>query len=220
MFYHYFKSVIIFLSEISWPIIVLVIFIFLRKPISSFLTKLKGVSVGNVTLDAQNLQIEAEKVALKNDGNSSEVDFSILITSLSQSTNEELNRIMALEVNVHPSELQTDTEKKLYNYSKLLIVTRHFEKIYNIIYGSQIAILRILSKEDNTKKNLKYLYDNSVMLNPDFFVNYNYVGYLNFLISFKLVSDDKINDKLILTDLGRDFLLYLDTYNLNTDLPN
>ena len=84
-----------------------------------------------------------------------------------------------------------------------------FEKIYNIIFGSQLYILeRVNTTSNETKESLKIYYDNAQRASPEFYSTYAYDDYFNFLVSNELIiADDSGNYGI--TWLGRDFLKYI-----------
>lgn len=89
---------------------------------------------------------------------------------------------------------------------------RHFDTIYNSIFGSQIRLLEDLNTlRPSTKETLSHYYQSAKLNNPSFFENYAYEDYLDFLANFNLIiKEDGIYQ---ITILGVDFLKYLTESN-------
>ena len=84
-----------------------------------------------------------------------------------------------------------------------------FERIYYLIFGSQIRLLQHLNSAFSApKEEFKFYFDNTVELNPAFFKDYDYDQYLNFLIGNNLIDEDK-NGIIAVSIIGRDFLKYI-----------
>ena len=93
-----------------------------------------------------------------------------------------------------------------------------FERAYGAIYGSQIAALRALSKAGGAVTNIQALeYFNEAKSTKPELSNVEFSVWLEFLRVFNLVKIE--NEKILITDLGSDFLLYLTAQNLNETKP-
>jgi hypothetical protein len=92
-----------------------------------------------------------------------------------------------------------------------------FERVYGAIFGSQIAGLRTLANAGGTLTTadaLRY-FDEAKSNKPELKVEFG--AWLEFLRAFSLIKIE--NEKISITDLGRDFLLYLTAQNLNEAKP-
>lgn len=99
------------------------------------------------------------------------------------------------------------------------ILTRHlansqivslFNEINYRIWGSQVELLQHLnSSSGSSVTELKTVYDLAISrsLNPSTFAKYTFEQYLQFLVSHKLVTE--IDGSYFISQLGRDFLMYL-----------
>lgn len=93
-----------------------------------------------------------------------------------------------------------------------------FERIYNLIFGSQIAGLRELNTRGRVTGNEAREFFKGVKSRfADFYKGYSFEAWLGFLVSNGLVVRDQ--DILQITDLGRDFLIYLTGRRLPENKP-
>jgi hypothetical protein len=88
-----------------------------------------------------------------------------------------------------------------------------FERIYRLIFGSQISGLRELNaRRQVTLAEAKQFYDGVAKQYPQVYPKYSFEEWLGFLRSQGLVSAN--DGKVIMTDMADDFLLYLITRHL------
>jgi hypothetical protein len=107
-----------------------------------------------------------------------------------------------------------DDKKAIDILSRHLVATQlalRFEHIYSNIWGSQINLLKYLNGRvpyGDTAENIKSIfYDSAAIIYPEVYNNYPFETYLYFLTSKTLIirADNIYN----ITNLGRDFLIYL-----------
>jgi hypothetical protein len=124
--------------------------------------------------------------------------------------------IASLETKLNSDLMDVHEEERLdLLVHRLAIVqlTGIFERIYGAIYGSQIAGLRELARTGKVTMAdaLKY-FDKAKSDRPEL-SNVEFAAWLEFLRVFNLIKIE--SDTISITDLGRDFLLYLTQANLN-----
>ena len=171
-------------SLLIWPVVVLIIGIVYKRTLSDFLKRFKKAEAYGVMLEAS--PVEQQK---------------------------ELNR--------NPSIIQTETdvEKVIKDNPKEVIKEfiklsngYWFEKTFNIIYGSQIALLEHLSTKGNAGEFYINLvpYYNMYVLRSGLPSN-QMAEYLNFLKNAKYVEyvGENADLRLRITPLGVDFLSYI-----------
>jgi hypothetical protein len=125
-----------------------------------------------------------------------------------------------LEKTLHTQLESTRVEERvdlLVNRLAVAQLSSVFERVYGSIFGSQIAGLRALVNAGGAVTNADALrYFNEVKSNkPELKVEFG--AWLEFLRVFTLVKIE--NEKISITDGGRDFLLYLTSQNLNENKP-
>jgi hypothetical protein len=87
-----------------------------------------------------------------------------------------------------------------------------------VIFGSQIRILQRLNyTETENIEDLKLYFDNEVKFYPETYKNYNYINYLKFLPTNKLVNYTEGDNSLTITEFGQDFLRYITESNLSLE---
>lgn len=143
------------------------------------------------------------------------------MSKFSETTNAELNQIVNSETNIESTTDPQSRVSKLYDYAKLIVLLKNFERIYSIIFGSQIRILQRLNHSiTENVDDLKFYYENAVKIYPESYKNYNYLDYLQFLIINRLVNFDQENNTLTITAFGQDFLRYITESNLSLERRN
>ena len=125
-----------------------------------------------------------------------------------EETIETFNNAVELESDIDKSQSQEQKNEQLKNYAITLYIIKHFDQLYYAIYGSQLHILQHLNTfQSETKTSLKRFYDFAVEQYPQFYENYSYDDYINFLYSSSLITEKDGN--VGITILGVDFLKYL-----------
>lgn len=215
MEYHYYKIALEFLSAVSWPIVVLIIIYWLKDPISKFFKNIKSISHGDTRLET----IISQKDTSENQKpNLSNINPSEILTIFSTSTLSQSRDIVEKEIGLNENNI-AGREEILYDYAKLTLINRFFDKTYVSIYGSQIKILNSLNITKQSKEFLRRFYDEAIINYPGLAL-YNFNDYLNFLTSQGLIMENSLTGEVMITDLGRDFLKYINHFNFNLDLPN
>jgi hypothetical protein len=187
---------------LKWPVLILILVLLIKKPIVDLINRVTKIGHGGTSLEAEQ-QKSAEKQEKRQISN---VDRALGL--FRPETVEFFKSAVLQETNL--DSIPTDKEKTelLINYSIALYIIKHYEMIYNAIYGSQLMILQQLNTfayEDN--ETLKRYYDYAVERSPKFYDNYSYEDYIEFLYSFNLIVLE--DDGVKITILGVDFLKYI-----------
>jgi len=201
------------LDTLKWPIILLIVILIFRKPLINLINRVTKVGYGNKSLEAKQQATATEKKTEE----VSSID--LAVGFFRTDTIDMFKEAIANESKVET--LNTPEEKidRLTNYGCLLYIMRHFDIIYNDIFGSQIRILEhVNSHSGQSKESVKFFYDNAKKNNPKFYENYSYEEYLNFLFNYTLLRED--NNILNITFLGVDFLKYLTESNKDVNKWN
>lgn len=99
--------------------------------------------------------------------------------------------------------------ERMFNYSKVLYILLTFERVYNIIYGSQLQLLQYINTYSNlSTEELIPFYETAKSKYPEFYETYTFESWLQFLINMDLIirNDD---GKYSITWIGRDFLKFI-----------
>jgi hypothetical protein len=106
-----------------------------------------------------------------------------------------------------------DVNERLEIVKKFLAATQivgWFENTYRIIFGSQLNALQRLNSSTPTglsKEQLKPFYDIAVTISPEYYENYTFENWLQFLASSLLITTAGPN--IAITVRGREFLKYM-----------
>jgi hypothetical protein len=116
--------------------------------------------------------------------------------------------------NIKPDDRE-DLLIRLLAESRLVLL---FEQTYAIIFGSQIAGLKLLNQYSKvSEEEVRTYFERVKETHPEIYGNYGYDSWLGFLISRDLVR--RSNHMIEITDIGRDFLLYLTMRGLPESKP-
>lgn len=105
----------------------------------------------------------------------------------------------------------TPTDKVLIKYLAASQIALTFETTYNVIFGSQLTLLKELNsiKPEGLSKNDIDAYVSSVFNQfPNAFKDWNYDNYLNFMFSHVLILKTK-EEKIHITKRGVEFLAWI-----------
>lgn len=197
-----FVNILKTLEIIKWPIVVIIVILVVKKPIIELINKIKKIGHGGTSLEigAQNIIEKQEKNKVSN------VDR--ILGLFREETIEFFKEAVNNETDIENYKTEKEKIEHLKNYSIALYIIKHYEMIYNSIYGSQLLLLQQLntSVNQNTEFVKKY-YDFAKEDYPKFYKDYSYENYLSFLYSYNLIVDE--GRFLKITILGLDFLKYL-----------
>ena len=195
-------AIIQIIDVLKWPFLVLIVVLLIKKPLVDLINRITKIGHGGTSLEA-----EQQKSAGKQEKRQvSNVDRALGL--FRPETVEFFKSAVLQETNL--DNIPTDKEKTelLLNYSIAIYIIKHYEMIYNAIYGSQLMILQQLNTfafENN--ETLKRYYNYAVEQSPKFYDNYPYEDYIEFLYSFNLIVEEE--DRVKVTILGVDFLKYI-----------
>ncbi len=187
------------LTGIAWPAVVGFIAFFYRSEIRSILPRVRKAGPIGIELDA----VQQQQKEAKADAPSGELK-----------PLPGINRTKALEAverNLHDSLKIYDENNRLDILVSYLAQARlelSFERIYRVIFGSQIEGLRHLSEVGQVSfDEARAFFDRVKEKYPELYEDYGFAGWLGFLESEYLVHRN--GNFIEITDFGRDFLAYL-----------
>lgn len=212
------------IDELKWPIAVIICVIFFKKPIVRLLDRVKSLRGGNYGLETENritqedagkplkedvakpLPENADKVSKITTTKASSLEKSLSL--FSDATRSKIQEVVENESEISAVETDKERAEILFNYSEAILTILIFERIYNLIFGSQLAILNYLNSSFNESlSSIKFFYENAIKNYPDL-ANYSYEQYIAFLHRNELVEIDE-NSNIIISWRGRDFLKFL-----------
>lgn len=200
-----------FFIQALWPFTVLVIFLFLKTPISLFITNLKKLSFRDTSIETEYDEKQESLNVPKGVGNiiGFQNTHAEYLNKYSKDTLDRIEELVKLETKLKSVNDCENKLKILIDYSKLLILLKSFERNYRQIYGSQLALLEHLnSSKYETKTSLKFFYNKAVSNYPENYETYPYDNWFSFIVNLELIE---VNDKeeVFITHFGKDFLKYI-----------
>ncbi len=206
-------------SAFYWAIAILIFLIFFsllfRQSIIRLIERTKKVGKGGAKF-AMSQSDPKQEISM--DKKSNEKKETPLIQGLQlcdAETKQKFNDIVIRETDL--SNQSTDEEKIdiLVQYSTALSIFVQLERIYHIIYGSQIKLLQNLNYVGiRPKSDYSIYFADLVKNNPDWFKEVSFEQYLGYLIGNNLINEDK-DGNISITVFGRDFLKYIVQYGLS-----
>jgi uncharacterized protein YqiB (DUF1249 family) len=219
-YYHIIELILDFIASIFWPLVTIIIFLTLKEPIKNLINNIKKIGYGGTALETNltnNQQEESSILELLGDGNDESYIDNALI-KFSETSREQSEQIVENETKISTVEGYQNKYERIYKYSKLLVMIKSFEKVYDSIYGSQIRLLQRLNHTSvETKSSLKLYYDNAVKNYPEAYKTYGYESYLNYLQVKGLIVMQENDENVQIAHFGVDFLRYLLEANLSVE---
>ena len=200
------------LKILIWPIIVIIIVLILKKTIINLLNRISKIGFAGVGAEVSQQKQENVENGLPEHGKKIENTNENIEKTLGLFSQLTINKaISVVNDESKVNEIKVDAEKieTLHKYSQALYLILSFERIYNVIFGSQLYILeRINTTNNETKDSLKRYYENAQKKENEFYSTYSYDDYFNFLVNNDLLLINE-SETCSITFLGRDFLKYL-----------
>lgn len=193
-------------DTLKWPVFIIIALLIFRRPIFDLINRITKVGYGSKSIEAKQQITASEK-------KSEEISHIDRVVGLFRPETIEMFR-GAVSKETEVSKLKTPDEQieRLTNYGCLMHIMRHFDVVYNNIFGSQIRILEYLNSHSRqNRESVRFFYENAKKNHSKFYENYSFDDYLNFLFDFRLILE---NDEILdITILGIDFLKYLTETN-------
>ncbi len=194
------------LSSLGWPhftFIFAIVFLFIfRTQISGFICRISSIDKGGVkTSPVPEAQREKEKTEA--------VQELLLAIGDSIVLREVEGRIVA-DLQIKGLETESDTAKVLIKHFAASKILLEFEQIHNLIFGSQIYILKKLNEvkgQGQSNEVVKAHFDHVKSLFSKEFEDWNFDTYMYFLTSRLLVTTE--SNQYHITNLGVEYLTWI-----------
>ncbi len=209
-------------EQLKWVIfalaIFLVVFFSMYQHLKSFFGNIKKVSYGKGSLETLPRQ-DVDSFAETNQKtlfNSSLIDQ--IYNLLSDESLSQVNQAIEADINLSKTVNLEQQKEALLKYSKVVYIIYKFTDLYYKIYGSQLNFLEFLNtRYSESKKAMKFFFDQAVERNKDFYGEYTYDQWLAFLLEWKLITID--DDTCRITKVGNDFLKFIVQFKLSIVRP-
>lgn len=187
-----------------WPAVVLILVIFFlvffKKEVSNLIARVSGVKMPGFKATTKQDVTNKPLDSASSDELMKYFDSKFLLDQEKRIKEDLKNRGINDE---------TETIKVLTRHLAGTQVQLIFERIYTMIYGSQLLILQYLNTKTNgdTRESIIPSYNQVVEQYPETFKNYPFEEYMSFLLNFFLIEEK--NNRLYITHIGRDFLTFI-----------
>lgn len=196
------NAVVTLLTSVAWPAAVIVIAVIYKVDIQSLLPRLRKAGPTGVELDPAEQQKKVSSTAVVQPGS---VELKQLPGVGRTPAIEQVEREIHVSLSKIDEENRTDILVRSLAESQLAAT---FERIYNVIFGSQITVLKRLNELGQVSiADAKEFYEQVAADHPDVYSRFSFEAWLGFLISQGLVRTH--DGFLQITELGREFLLYI-----------
>ena len=198
-------SLLAILPILAWPLVILILGIVailtLKQSLRGAVDRAKKMKIGPAELSTEPIFQESAKNIRPT---SSDEAMKIFDNQLLVSRDEVIKK--DLDARTTPN----DRERVLIRHFSALTFAYQFEKIYNQIWGSQIAAVHFLNTRGDhgcEKSELLPFYSEGRKAFPQMYRTYPFESWSNFLESFSLmkVADNRTS----ITAEGREFLKYI-----------
>lgn len=192
------------LEVVKWPlsvvVIVLFFILFFRRPLSTFIERLKGIKYRGGELQSEPQTQEQAQIKV----GSAEKLLKAFDSPILLDTERSIRDNLAREGVAAPE----DKEKILIRYLAVAQINFAFLRIDYMIYLGQLKILEFLNSNISAKKQMaKDVYDAALAAYPEILKGYPFDNYIGFLISNNLITEHE--EALSITPFGREFLAFL-----------
>lgn len=198
-----------------WPIAVIatviIVILLLKKTIQDLLSRITRLKYGETVAEVSQIRqdINEKKLLVQNQADKPNENIEKTLGLFSVPTLARVKSLVENESKINEFSDDATKFQALVKYSQALYLILSFERLYNIIFGSQLSLLSFVNSTDTqSKAELEVFYNNAREKYPDFFDTYSYDDYLDFLLSQELLIVNP-DASFAITWLGRDFLKYL-----------
>ncbi|MEE3626793.1 hypothetical protein UCD39_22915 [Nitrospirillum sp. BR 11752] len=200
-----------FLKGVSWPALVLFFILTFREELKKLFPAIEALigRISSIKKDGVTFDPTKEQENEKNNANILENIFSKI--DYDKNKIVEMERI-AIKSEIDSKSISSNTDEKidyLVTHLAILRVISEFSNIFSVIFSSQISAMREMRVRGFLDKSSVMEFFNAAKAKyPEVYSNYSFDNWASFLINKGLVHS--ANDIFSITDLGREFLRYVD----------
>ncbi len=204
------QSVAAVLKAMAWPASVFAIALFYKADLKALIPRLRKAGPSGVELDPP-------------------VQQSVVTTDLSGTIGkslpgitrtvaiEDLERILRQQFSMIPDDDRVDRLVLELSQARL---TAHFERVYRVIFGTQILCLRRLNERKSPVglDDLKAFFSENTAPFPATYEHYGFDGWSAFMLNEMLIRNN--GERIEISPVGKDFLLYMTVKGMSEEKPN
>ena len=191
------------IAVLAWPVVALIValvaLLLFRPQVSALIGRTKKVGKGGIeTFENQPAQPTDEKKSI--DEFFRGFDSPLLV---------EAEQLILKDLKDRKIEGPGDRERALVRSLASTNIVLHFERVYGLLWASQLACLRYLNPRDQGAEVTEIIpfYELAKAEYPNWYENHSFERWLAFLRSFNLVRGS--DSHVFITVAGREFLKYL-----------
>ena len=195
----------VFLSSLGWPHITLIFgilfMIFFRKPITAFIGRIRTVGKEGITAADTSTEVQYVDQRKKAVQDLMNISDSIVL--------KEQEELIIKDLSLRGLETEGDSIKILTRHLAATQLTLDYEQIYNLIFGSQISLLKRLNDVAGEGRTRDYMDDYFLKVKTvhQKLNTWTFDQYLDFLFKRTLITN--VRDKYHITNKGVDFLAWM-----------
>ena len=207
-------AVVEIIKAVAWPIAAVIIALVFKAQLRGLLPRLRRAGPTGVEFDPADAQKTSTVEPTTTEPGKLKEFPGMIRTPAIERVERLLHASLAAKTDIKPEEREPFLLRVLAQSQ----LEATFERVYGLIFGSQIAGLRGLNTRGRvTVDGAREFFKGVESLYADFYKAYGFEGWLGFLINNGLVTRN--GDILEITDLGRDFLMYLTARRLPENKP-
>lgn len=204
------KALFDLIKGIAWPLAIAFIAWFYRDDIKSLLPRVEEAGPTGVKLRPPEREQKTLATDLREAG---QVELKELPGLGRTPTIARIEKDLHLSIQAYPEDQRTDIALRVLAEARLMLL---FERMYRVMFGSQIAGLKRLNERTTVPLVEAIGYFEQVKeAYPDFYKDFGFADWIRFLQRENLVVVTE--ETVEITDLARDFLLYLTVQGLPED---
>ncbi len=191
------------IAVLAWPVVALIVWLvalfLFRAPVSALIGRTKKVGKGGLEIfENQPAQPTDEKKGINEFFRG--FDSPLLV---------EAEQLILKDLKDRKIEGPDDRERALVRSLASTNTVLHFERVYGLLWASQLTCLRYLNSRDQGAEVIEIVpfYELAKAEYPNWYENYSFERWLAFLRSFNLVGGSDLH--VFITVAGREFLKYL-----------
>ena len=214
------------IKALFWPLVVGLFVVYFKEEIRDRLRNLKSLEAPGTKLGFD----DALATQQKQIGVETEPALSLTETKL-EFEKEKAAYLTSPTVKAISSQIQQDIDKSPYTKEEIMdigvlnlakvIMIGDFWRIYNFIFGSQLALLQQINTQPISKVDLIAFYSAVKQKFPDAFHSKDSNAYARFLLANELLIENKNEEQsaFLITNKGREFLIWCIESNLSFSKP-